>query len=261
MWGREARLMKVSDVWPEPHGAMTLSHGEVHVWRASLEQPPGVAARLRLTLSEDERERAARFHFERDRVRFVIARAALRAVLGRYLDVPPGSLRFSYGAHGKPLLSPEFVAESAEGGLEFNVSHSHTLALVAVARGRALGVDIERLRADAAERQIAERFFSAQEVAALCALPDAQQPRAFFDCWTRKEAYIKARGEGLSFPLDEFDVSLQPDAPAVLLGVRGDVREAARWSLRALDVEPGYAAALAVEGNGWRLRTLQWEPR
>jgi 4'-phosphopantetheinyl transferase len=253
--------MKRSDVWPEPRGALTLSHGEVHVWRASLDQPPGVAARLRLTLSEDERGRAARFHFERDRVRFVIARAALRAVLSRYLDVPPGNLRFSYGAHGKPSLSPEFAAGPAGGRLEFNVSHSHTLALVAVARGRALGVDIERLRADADERRIAERFFSAQEVATLCALPDAQQPRAFFDCWTRKEAYIKARGEGLSFPLEEFDVSLQPDAPAALLRVRGDVREAGRWSLRAMDVEPGYAAALAVEGSGWRLRTLQWEPR
>jgi 4'-phosphopantetheinyl transferase len=253
--------MKRPDVWPEPLGALTLSHGEVHVWRASLDQPPGVAARLRLTLSEDERDRAARFHFERDRVRFVIARAALRAVLGRYLDVRPGDPRFSYGAHGKPSLSPEFVARPAGVGLEFNVSHSHTLALVAVARGRALGVDIERLRADAAERRIAERFFSAREFAALCALPDEQQPRAFFDCWTRKEAYIKARGEGLSFPLEEFDVSLDPDAPATLLRVRGDVREAGRWSLRALDVEPGYAATLAVEGSGWRLHTLRWEPR
>lgn len=253
--------MKGSDVWPEPCGTLTLSHEEVHVWRASLEQPPGVAARLRLTLSEDERERAARFHFERDRVRFVIARAALRDILGRYLDLPPGNLHFAYGPYGKPLLSPEFVPDSAGGGVDFNISHSHTLALVAVARGRALGVDIERVRADAAERQIAERFFSAQEVAALCALPDAQQPRAFFDCWTRKEAYIKARGEGLSFPLEEFDVSLQPDAPAALLCVRGDAGEAGRWSLRALDVEPGYAAALAVEGRGWLLRSWRWEPR
>ena len=253
--------MKGSDVWPEPRGALTLIHEEVQVWRASLEQPPGVASHLRLTLSEDERERAARFHFERDRVRFVNARAALRSILGRYLDVPPGCLRFSYGAHGKPSLSSEFVAGPAGVGLEFNVSHSHTLALVAVARGRALGVDIERLRNDTAGRQIAEHFFSAQEVAALCALPDAEQSRAFFDCWTRKEAFIKARGEGLSFPLAEFDVSLQRDAPAALLHVRGDAREAGRWSLRALDVGPDYAAALAVEGSGWRLRTWQWEPR
>jgi 4'-phosphopantetheinyl transferase len=218
---------------------------------------------LRLTLSEDERARSARFHFERDRVRFVVARGALRNILGHYLNVPPGSLRFGYGAHGKPSLLPEFVMGSsglAAGKLEFNVSHSHTLALVAVAQGRALGVDIERLRADASERQLAERFFSAQEVSALCALPDAQQPRAFFDCWTRKEAYIKARGEGLSFPLAEFDVSLQPGMPATLLCVRGDALEAGRWSLRTLDVGPGYAAALAVEGSDWRLRDWQWEP-
>jgi 4'-phosphopantetheinyl transferase len=255
--------MKEQHAWPAPPEALTLSHGEVHVWRAPLEQPPCVAGRLRLTLSEDERERAARFHFERDRIRFMVARGALRSILGRYLNTAPGDLPFSYGTHGKPSLSPEFAAASlgsAAGGLEFNISHSHTLALIAVARGRALGVDIERLRADAAERQIAERFFSEQEVSALCALPEAQQPRAFFDCWTRKEAYIKARGEGLSFPLAEFDVSLQPGAPAALLCVRGDARESGRWSLCALDVEPGYAAAMAVEGSGWRLRAWQWDP-
>jgi 4'-phosphopantetheinyl transferase len=211
--------------------------------------------RLRGTLAEDERVRAARFHFEKDRCRFVAARGALRAILGRYLRVPPARLRFRYGPHGKPALAAEFAGS----GLEFNVSHSHSLALLAVARGRALGVDVERLRADAAGREIAERFFSAYEVSALCGLPAARQPRAFFDCWTRKEAYVKARGEGLSFPLADFDVSLRPGEPAALLCVRGDEREAERWTLRALDVAPDYAAALVAEGSGWQLKTWRWE--
>ena len=244
-----------TDSWPAPPGVLALDDAEVHVWRAPLDQPAGVVERLRSTLAEDEKLRAARFHFEKDRARFVVARGALRAILGRYLRVPPARLQFRYGPYGKPSLAAEFAAS----GLEFNVSHSHALGLIAVARGGALGIDVEHLRGDAAERQIAERFFSACEVAALCGLPAAQQPRAFFDCWTRKEAYIKARGEGLSFPLAEFDVSLRPDEPAALLRVRGDAREAERWTLRALDVAPGYAAALVAQGHGWRLKTWRWE--
>lgn len=247
--------MTTPESWATPPGMLSLSRAEVHVWRASLDQSAGVVARLRSTLSGDEMVRAARFHFEKDRVSFIIARGVLRNILGCYLHVPPDQLQFNYSPYGKPSLAAEFE----EGGLDFNVSHSHSLALYAFARGRALGVDVEHLRAGAAERQIAERFFSADEVAALCGLPAARQPRAFFDCWTRKEAYIKARGEGLSFPLAEFDVSLRPDEPAALLRVRGDAREAERWTLRALDVAPDYAAALVGEGRGWQLKTWRWE--
>lgn len=246
--------MITPDSWPEPPDVLSLSNAEVHVWRVSLDQPAGVVELLLSTLVEDERVRAARFHFEKDRVRFVVARAALRAILARYLSAPPGQLQFHYNPYGKPSL-----AADAGSGLDFNVSHSHSLALLAFARGSALGVDVERLRADAAERQIAERFFSAHEVSALCGLPSAQQPRAFFDCWTRKEAYVKARGEGLSFPLAEFDVSLRPDEPAALLRVRGDAQEAGRWTLRALDVAPDYAAALVTEGHIRHVKTWQWE--
>jgi 4'-phosphopantetheinyl transferase len=241
--------------WLTPPDGLPLSRDEVHVWRASLDQPASVVERLRNTLDGAERARAARFHFEKDRVRFVVARGALRAILGRYLRVLPARLQFQYSPYGKPSLGAEFAGS----GLDFNVSHSHSLALFAFARGRALGVDVERLRAGAADQQIAERFFSEYEVSALCGLPAARQPRAFFDCWTRKEAYIKATGEGLSFPLAEFDVSLLPDEPAALLRVRGDACEAERWDLRALDVAPDYAAALAAEGRGWRLKTWQWE--
>lgn len=246
----------MTDTWRAPTNVLPLSSVEVHVWRALLDQPAHVLHGLSATLAEDERDRAARFHFEKDRVRFIVARGALRSILGRYLRVPPGRVQFNYSPYGKPALTAEFAAAQ----LNFNVSHSHALALFALARGRTLGIDVEYLRADVAVREIAERFFSANEVAAFCALPTAQQPEAFFDCWTRKEAYIKARGEGLSFPLAEFDVSLRPDEPAALLCVRGDEREAARWSLRALDVAPGYAAALVAEGHDWQLKTWQWEP-
>ena len=246
--------MTTRNTWSPPPAALSLKHDEVHVWRASLEQPATVIEQLRRTLTEDERARAARFHFEDDCAHFIVARGVLRAILGRYLRVPAQQLRFRYGAHGKPELAREF----AEYELSFNVAHSHALALFAVARRRALGVDVEYLRADLAEQQIAERFFSAQEVATFCALSADQRLRAFFDCWTRKEAYIKARGEGLLFPLAAFDVSLRPDEPASLLCVRGDAQETARWSLRALDSAPGYAAALVVEGHDWQLATWQW---
>ena len=247
--------MNTPDSWPAPTDALPPGRDEVHVWRASLDQSAFVVEQLRGTLAGDEKVRAGRFHFERDRVRYVVARGGLRAVLGRYLGVPPGRLRFDYSPYGKPSLAAEFGG----GELDFNVSHSHSLALLAFARGRALGVDVEHLRAGAADDRLAERFFSANEVAALRALPAARQTRAFFDCWTRKEAYVKARGEGLSFPLADFDVSLRPGEPAALLCVRGDEREAARWTLRALDVAPNYAAALVAEGRDWQLKTWQWE--
>ncbi|HEX8180613.1 MAG TPA: 4'-phosphopantetheinyl transferase superfamily protein [Pyrinomonadaceae bacterium] len=247
--------MPTPDTWSPPPADLTLAHDEVHVWRASLEQPAHVLAQLRATLAADEHERAARFHFERDRAHFIVGRGVLRAILGRYLPGRAEQLQFQYGAYGKPALTAEF----ARGSLSFNLAHSHALALFAVTRGRAVGVDVEYLRAELAGTQIAERFFSAREVAALCALPAEQQPRAFFDCWTRKEAYIKARGEGLSFPLAAFDVSLGPDEPAALLCVRGDAQESARWSLRALDAALGYAAALVVEGHDWQLKTWQWQ--
>lgn len=248
--------MDTPDSWPAPPDALSLGRDEVHVWRASLDQSASAVEHLRSTLAEDERDRAGRFHFEKDRARYVVARGVLRAVLGRYLSVPPGRLRFDYSPYGKPSLAAEFGGGDL---LDFNVSHSHSLALLAFARGRALGVDVEHLRAAAAGDGIAGRFFSAHEVATLRALPAARQARAFFDCWTRKEAYVKARGEGLSFPLADFDVSLRPGEPAALLCVRGDAQEAARWTLRALDVAPGYAAALAAEGRDWRLKTWQWE--
>jgi 4'-phosphopantetheinyl transferase len=179
----------------------------------------------------------------------------LRTILGRYLDVAPGTVRFCYGPHGKPALIAEMAEQT---GVRFNVAHSHDLALYAVTRGREVGIDVERIRAEVASTEIAQRFFSPAEVAALCALPDELQTEAFFACWTRKEAYIKATGGGLSHPLDGFDVSLTPGEPVVALRTHADPQEAARWSLRALDPGPGYAAAVAVEATRWNLTCWQW---
>jgi 4'-phosphopantetheinyl transferase len=231
-----------------------LEHDEIHVWRASLDRAASYVRDLEQTLAADERERAERFYFQIDREHFTVARGLLRAILGRYLNRPAEQLRFCYDSYGKPSLAEAYGGD----WLRFNLSHARGLALYAVTRERALGVDLEYLRADFASDGIARRFFSASEVAALRALPPHQKLEAFFNCWTRKEAYIKARGEGLSFPLDQFDVSLAPGEPAALLSTSGNPQEASRWSLEALTPAPGYVAALCVEGQGWRLKCWQW---
>ncbi len=230
----------------------------MHVWRASLERPPDVYATLWQTLSADERERAERFHFEKDRTRFVVARGGLRSILGRYTGLHPARLQFSYGAQGKPELAGMAGQHSA---LRFNLSHAGTQALYAVTGGRKIGVDVEFIRADFASMEIAERFFSPREVAALRELPTQARTRAFFNCWTRKEAYIKALGEGLSCPLDSFAVSLaEEDAGALLWSASGG-REVERWTMKSLWLGAEYAAALAVEGRVESFSLWRWEAR
>jgi 4'-phosphopantetheinyl transferase len=206
------------------------------------------------TLSQDEQVRAGRFRARRDRERYIVAHGLLRAILGLYLKTRPEQIGLRSGPFGKPALCPE----QSGAALRFNLSKSHGLSLFAFARGRELGVDLERIRPRLADGQVAGRFFSPREAALLQALPKEAQAEAFFNCWTRKEAYIKAKGAGLSLPLDQFEVSLTPGGPAALLSARWDPQEAARWSLRALTPASGYAAALAVEGHSWRLRCWRW---
>ncbi len=153
-------------------------------------------------------------------------------------------MRFAYTTYGKPLLADETGAS----GLRFNLTHSHGLALLAVTRGREIGVDVERIRDNLEGEKLAERFFSPREVAALRSLPPELRREAFFHCWTRKEAYIKAVGKGLSLPLDQFDVTLHPGEPAALLATRHDSEEAQRWSMRSLAPGEGYVGALARRG-------------
>jgi len=240
--------------WRASPENLVLGGDEVHVWRATLDQTPSQIQSFLHNLAADEQARVERFYFERDREHFIVARGVLRAILGGYLNQAPEYLSFCYSAHGKPALT----GESDGDAIRFSVSHSHGVALYAVTRGREVGVDIERIRFDVAVTEIAERYFSRREVATLRTLPAETQRQAFFQCWTRKEAYIKARGEGLSLPLDEFDVSLAPGEPAAVLGTQRDPSEASRWSLQELTPAPGYAAALAAAGHGWHLTCWQW---
>ncbi len=235
-------------------GMPALADGEVHVWRAALDPEPVRVREFAGVLSRDERERAGRFLVERDRRRFIVCRGVLRTLLGGYLGVAPRSLRFRYGSHGKPALA----SGSGKHPLRFNLSHADEIAFFGVTLRREIGIDLEPLRAGFATDEIAERFFSPAEIASLRTLSRTDRPRAFFRCWTRKEAYLKARGDGLSLPLDRFDVSLLPAQPAALLCAPGDPQEASRWSLSDLPAGPGYVAAIAVQGRGWRLTCWRW---
>lgn len=232
-----------------------LAPGEVHIWLASLEQPPGSMQQFQSTLSPDEQARAARFSFDKDRRRFIAARGILRALLGRYLHVPAETLRFIYNAHRKPALPPE-----THPVLCFNLSHSYELALYAFACEREIGVDIEYMRSLTSNDYIllAKRCFSQSEYAALCALPESLQRQAFFNGWTRKEAYVKARGKGFSIPLNSFEVSLVPGEPVALLTSREAPHTVTDWSLRALPVPADYTAALMVQGREWRGYCQWW---
>jgi 4'-phosphopantetheinyl transferase len=208
---------------PSLASSCQLACDEVHSWCAILDVPPETSARLYATLTPDERTRSARFRFERDQQRFIVARGVLRDLLGRYLQTQPSQIRFAYNAFGKPDLSPEFGNR-----LKFNLSHSAGLA----------------------------------EVDYLMALPSHLYAEALFSCWTKKEAYLKACGEGLAIPLNSFSVPLTSDpahTPEDLYVASKDLVPARRWSLYTLRPAPGYAGALAIEGTGWRLRQWQWK--
>ena len=240
--------------WRPPPETLVLDCDEVHVWRAILDQSSSQVQRFLRYLAGDELARAERFYFERDREHFIVARGVLRAILACYLNRVPECLSFCYGAHGKPGLA----GETDGNAIRFSVSHSHGVALYAVSRAREVGIDLERVRFDLAVSEIAEQFFSRREVSMLRALPTEMRLHAFFRCWTRKEAYIKARGEGLSLSLDQFDLSSSPRESDAVLDTRRGSSEASRWSLQELTPAPGYVGALVVEGHGWRNAFWQW---
>jgi 4'-phosphopantetheinyl transferase len=240
--------------WTSAAHAPPLSAAEVHVWQASLDLDEGSIDRLEALLDLDERRRAERFHFPKDRSHYIAGRGRLRLLLGEYAGVGPAGIRFWYDTHGKPTLA----GQSGEAGLRFNVAHSDGLVLYAVARDREVGVDVERVR-PLNWRELAERYFAPNEVAELNTVEPSVQERAFFTCWTRKEAYIKALGFGMSVPLDRFAVSLAPDRPAALVSAEHDPAQIGRWGLCELTPAPGYVGALVVEGHGWRLWQGRWD--
>jgi len=218
---------------------------DIHVTFSSLDVPRDVLGARYGILSADERSRAARYDLPAVRDRFVAGRGWLRCLLAERLRCEPADLRFGYGPHGKPYL-----LDAGETGLEFNLAHSGANAVCAIVCGRAVGVDIEEIRADRETDELAQRYFAVAEWKTLATLPVEQRLEAFYRCWSRKEAFIKAIGDGLTFPLDDFEVSLRPEEPPALLFVRGDPRATSRWTLHELHGPPGFAVTVAVDGPG-----------
>ena len=226
---------------------------DVHVYQLNLDQSWAIAAHYEAVLSADEVEKAYRFRFEHLQRYYMMGRGVLRMILGRYLVIDPAAVQFIYGDHGKPALAPTMGVPT----LQFNISHSHSAALLAFTYNREIGVDIEYARKLDDANQIAEHFFSERENMIFRQLPAEQKRLAFFDCWTRKEAFIKAIGEGLSHPLDAFDVAFAPGEEAELLYVANG--QATDWSMQALyPSNPDYKAAIVVMGNDWQLACWQW---
>ncbi len=239
--------------WPVADPGRTLHDDEVHVWCTDLDALGADLDRFQRSLTAPELARAAAYRSTVDRVRFVAARGMLRSVLGRYLELDAAAVPLQVTAFGKPVVAP--VGSTA---VQFNLAHAQGLALLAVTSRRQVGIDVEVVRDLPDMHSIARHFFAAAEVQTLLTLPAAQQTAAFFACWTRKEAFVKAQGEGLSYPLHRFVVSLHPSEPAALLTVDDDPIAVERWTMVALHPAAGYAAALVVEGTGWRLVPMRF---
>jgi len=228
-----------------------LSSTEIHIWEFPLTASDSEFAAYATLLSEDERTRASRFRFERDARRFSVARASMRSILGGYTGSAGRDLRFDYSRYGKPSLA------NVTSDIRFNVSHSADLAMLAVVRGREVGVDIETIRAEVETDKLAERFFSPKERESLRAIPSQERISAFFRCWTCKEAFLKAQGLGLSRSLESFDVEVNPERLARILSTRPDPEEAGRWSLFDVQTMPAFAAAAAAQGPATGLRIFR----
>jgi 4'-phosphopantetheinyl transferase len=242
--------MAIQIEWPTNLDVQRLLPNEVHIWSARLELAGEHLQRFAGTLSADETARANRFHFGRHRTDFVAGRGILRQLLANYTGRAPSKLEFSYRPEGKPSLA----SRVNDARLEFNLAHSHGLALYAFSLGSPLGIDVEFVRSDLAIEQIAERYFAEREIAELLSLPAQQRPEAFFRGWTRKEAYIKALGIGLQIPLASFAVELNTSQRPTL-----ESTDNGRWSMHSLFPAVGFVGAVVTESRSWRLRCWNWE--
>jgi len=246
--------MSAPTEWPPTTERPELQSDAVHIWRATLAVDAATLQSLGETLSDDERARAERFVFQEHQDRYIAAHGILRNLLGRYLRRAPQTIEFAHGVRGKPAIS----GANSRHPLCFNLSHSHALAVIGIGSKREIGLDVERMRPEFAGEEIAKRYFSAKEIAELSRLPAELQTEGFFLCWTRKEAYIKATGDGLYIPLESFDVSLTPGKPATLGSV-----DASRWSIESFNPslisDPNYAAAVVAQGKDWTARYFEWK--
>ncbi|MGA2978656.1 MAG: 4'-phosphopantetheinyl transferase superfamily protein [Terriglobales bacterium] len=239
--------------WPQAQWPQGFPTGRVDIWRVRLDEPAAAGSDASV-LSPDEIVRAGRFHFEKDRVHFTRCRSALRSLLAGYLAIPATEISFEYLSGGKPQIA----AGQNPRTLQFNLSHSTNMALIAVGSEHRLGVDVETIRRDVDTTSLAERFFSRRECAGLQALPDYLRVPGFFACWTRKEAFLKATGAGLSFPLADFSVTTHPDLDPEIEDIGGNADAGRQWSLADLSVAEGYRATVAVERSHPRLATYSW---
>ncbi len=240
--------------WPARSGTLELARDDIHVWAAPLCVDSAVLEHFRTTLSPEEKDRAERFKFEKHRNRFIAGRGALRDVIGHYLNTKPADLRFSYSANGKPGL----LINPTPGDFHFNLAHSDDLALIAVTRIGMLGVDVECIRPVKEMDQLVARFFSPRENALFEKLPPDEKPSAFFNLWTRKEALLKATGEGITRSLSLVEVSFLPGEPARLLAISGDTVKAAEWKLEDFSPAPGFVGAVAIKAGNMIVKCGKW---
>lgn len=226
----------------------------VHVWLCELSRYAGRQASLAAQLSDDERSRAARFAFERDRDRFILSHGLLRRLLSQYTHIEAGEIRFTTGEHGKPALSGQ---PAASAGIRFSLSHSGEYALVAVAHGREVGVDVEARKANLECLKLAERFFAPPEARAIATLHGEAQQRLFYRLWTAKEAYLKGRGVGLSLGLERFEIVCDRESPGARVRLVDAGTFDPAWRLQSLSLPDHLAGAVAVTGGDWELHRYE----
>jgi 4'-phosphopantetheinyl transferase len=238
--------------WPRHPGNLQMAAGEIHVWAVPLGIEPDSLGVFTRTLASDEKVRAERFKFEKHRNRFIAGRGALREILSRYLHTKPEEVRFDYSANGKP----GFAAGFEGGGVHFNLAHSEDLALIAITRIGPVGVDVECVRPMKDMDHLVARFFSARENELFQKVPSSEKPAAFFNLWTRKEALLKATGEGITRSLSLVEVSFLAGEPARLVAVAGDTEKAKEWSLRELAPMAGFVGAVAVRADAVNIKAF-----
>ena len=241
--------------WPTAPAELDARDNEIHVFAAPLDLPPLELERRAATLSPGEKERAGKFKFEKHRNRFIAGRGLMRETLGRVLQSNPAALEFGYSERGKPELAAPFLTS----GIHFNLAHSENLALLAVTRIGSVGVDVEHIRPVNNVEELVARFFSKRENELFQKLADTGKPAAFFNLWTRKEALLKATGEGIGSRLNLVEVSFLPGEPAQLLAISEDTALAAQWTLQAFSPAPGFVGALAIQSQNPRVSCWTWK--
>ena len=239
-------------MWLDQPDNLTLSEAEAHIWQADLDLNESLQSSFLKLFSHDEKNRAKKFRFNIDSQRFIIARGILRSLVGKYLEINPAEISFQYSEFGKPGIA-------GNKSLQFNISHSQNIALFAFTKKFNVGVDVEFVNPNIEVKDIATKFFSANEIMNLLALTEQEQTLGFFNCWTRKEAFIKAVGEGLSFPLDKFEVSLEPDKPAKLLATDWDPKAFSKWSMYSISPGAGFVGSLVIEGLVEKVKFYNWQ--